>query len=733
VKRSEGRILTTHVGSLPRPPALLLPLVHKDAGDDYDRADTAERVSRSVRDVVRRQADIGIDVVNDGEHSKSSFAAYARGRLGGLSRTAEAPKSRAETRDLAAFPAVYAEMKVMYGARHAGTPGRRFALPPLACTGPITYAGGAELAADLANLKAALGDVAAAEAFVTSISSTNLELYFPNKYYGTDEEYQTALADALNVEYRAIVDAGFVLQIDDPMLATHYSRSPDASIEDCRRFIASRVACTNYALRGIPPEKVRYHTCYSINVGPRVHELGLEHYVDLMLQIDAGAYSIEASNPRHEHEWQIWQDVKLPDGKLLIPGVVSHCVMLVEHPDLVAQRIVRFAGLVGRERVIASNDCGFATSGPPRRRLGQTRSLGRRVAARQRAIVGRQKMRAGMRAPALSLLVTLAGLQPVLAADFYAGKTVTMSTYGPPGDSYDLYLRLLARHFGRHIAGNPGMIVVNQTGAGGLVAINNAGVLAPQDGTFLTLASQALLILEATGQPGLRRSLNDFHWLGSFSQSNNVTVTWGDARTKTLQDASDHEVVVGASGAGGGSVIGPLIYNAVLGTKFKLISGYQGGTAINLAMRRGEVEGRGNNIWAAYKAEMPDEIRTGILHVLIQTGLRKEPDLPDVPCFLDLVKGDPQREPVAKFMSYAVSIARPFAAPPGVPANRVTLLRRAFDDTMKDPAFLADAAKEKLEIDPLTGEQVQDVVGQVLGTPKPLINRIQAVLGLPPS
>jgi tripartite-type tricarboxylate transporter receptor subunit TctC len=331
------------------------------------------------------------------------------------------------------------------------------------------------------------------------------------------------------------------------------------------------------------------------------------------------------------------------------------------------------------------------------------------------------------------LVLSLASVQPAFAADFYAGKTITMSTYGPPGDSYDLYLRLLSRHFGRHIPGNPGIIVVNQTGAGGLIAINNAGVLAPQDGTFLTLASQALLILEATGQPGLRRSLNDFHWLGSFSQSNNVTVTWGDTPAKTLQYAINHEVVLGASGAGGGSVIGPLIYNAVLGTKFKLVSGYNGGTAIDLAMRRGEVEGRGNNIWAAYKAEMPNEIRDGILHVLIQTGLRKEKDLPDVPLFSDLVQGDPRREPAAQFMSYGVSIARPFAAPPGVPADRVTLLRRAFDETLKDAAFLTDADKMRLEIDPLTGERVQEIVGRVLGTPRPIINQIQSVLGLPPT
>jgi 5-methyltetrahydropteroyltriglutamate--homocysteine methyltransferase len=362
MKRSDDRILTTHVGSLPRPRELLGPLALKDAGDDYDRAATAARVSRSVTDVVRRQAEIGVDVVNDGEHSKSSFATYARGRLGGLTRTGETMRPRHATRDMAAFPAVYAEMKVMYDVRHADNPGRRFALPPLACTAPIAYVGGAELAADLANLKAALGGADVEEAFVTSISSTNLELYFPNRYYRADQDYQTALADALNVEYRAIVDAGFILQIDDPSLATHYSRSPDASIEDCRRFIASRVDCINYALRGISPQKVRYHTCYSVNVAPRVHELGLEHYVDLMLKINAGAYSIEAANPRHEHEWQIWENVTLPDDKLLIPGVVSHCVMLVEHPDLVAQRIVRFARLVGRSRVIAANDCGFATS-----------------------------------------------------------------------------------------------------------------------------------------------------------------------------------------------------------------------------------------------------------------------------------------------------------------------------------------------------------------------------------
>jgi tripartite-type tricarboxylate transporter receptor subunit TctC len=325
----------------------------------------------------------------------------------------------------------------------------------------------------------------------------------------------------------------------------------------------------------------------------------------------------------------------------------------------------------------------------------------------------------------------LASIEAVGAADFYAGKTITISTYGAPGDSYDVYMRLLSRHYGRHIPGNPRFTAINQTGAGGLVAINHAGMVAPQDGTFITVASQGLLIFEATGQRGLQMSIGSFNWLGSFTQSNNVTVTWHTSTAKTLQDAIAREVVVGASGAAGGSVIGPSIYNAVLGTRFKVVYGYQGGAHIDLAMKRGEVEGRGNNTWAGYKATMPNEVRDGLLNVLIQTGLRKDRDLPHVPLFLDLVKGDAAREPIAAFMSKAVAIARPVAAPPGVPPDRVELLRRAFDATMQDPAFLAEAEKLHLEIDPLSGEQVQDIVQSVLATPKPVINQIQATLGLP--
>ncbi len=361
MKRSTSRILTTHVGSLPRPRDLIPLLVARDSGQPYDEADLARRVRQSVQDVVRRQAAVGIDVVDDGEHSKSSFVAYPYTRLGGFAPTDQPIGSAGATRDALAFPAVYEDLQAMNAAR-PHRQGRKSARPALVCTGPITYVGQRQVQEDLDNLRAALEGVTAEEAFVTALSPNNLALNYHNEYYRTGEEYLTALADAMREEYRAIVEAGFVLQIDDPWLATHYNRSPGLTIEECRRFIATGVEAVNHALRGLPAERVRFHTCYSVNVAPRVHDLELRHFVDLMLQIRAGAYSFEASNPRHEHEWQVWETVDLPDDKLLIPGVVTHCSVLVEHPELVAQRIERFAGVVGRERVVAANDCGFATS-----------------------------------------------------------------------------------------------------------------------------------------------------------------------------------------------------------------------------------------------------------------------------------------------------------------------------------------------------------------------------------
>jgi 5-methyltetrahydropteroyltriglutamate--homocysteine methyltransferase len=362
MKRSERRILTTHVGSLPRPRELLQPLHARDSGDAYDAAALERAILVSTHEVVRRQAQLGIDVLNDGEHGRASFATYANTRIGGLERERHPPPHIGRpTRDSLEFPAVYAEMKKMFAARRELT-GRPEDAVSLVCTGPIKYVGHKEINADIAHLKAAAAEVPAEEAFVTAISPTNLEMYFETRYNKSEEEYLFALAGAMREEYKAIVDAGFVLQVDDPRLITHWNRVPDLSLQRNRKFIELRIDALNHALEGIPQERVRFHTCYSINVAPRVHDLEMKHYADLMLKVRAQAYSIEAANPRHEHEWRLWKDIKLPDDKVLIPGVVSHCVYQVEHPELVAERIERFAGVVGRERVIAGTDCGFATS-----------------------------------------------------------------------------------------------------------------------------------------------------------------------------------------------------------------------------------------------------------------------------------------------------------------------------------------------------------------------------------
>jgi len=364
MKRSDRRILTTHTGSLPRPPDLVDALNAKELGAAHDPYILAGRVRRAIAEVVRKQADIGLDVIGDGEHSKVSWMAYARARLSGLSEIDSPVRFRGATRDSLAFAGAYEDMKVMLAGRSGAIVAKRTVRPKAwICSGPVAYVGQEELRADLANLKAALAGVTAEEAFVTAISPSNLELYYENHHYKTDEDYLGALADAMQVEYKAIVDAGFVLQIDDPRMATHYNRTPGASIKDCRKFIALRVEAVNHALRGIAADRVRFHTCYSVNIAPRVHDFELRHFVDLMLKVNATAYVIEAANPRHEHEWELWKDVGLPEDKILVPGVVSHAIHLVEHPELVAQRIARFAGVVGRERVIAGTDCGFGTSG----------------------------------------------------------------------------------------------------------------------------------------------------------------------------------------------------------------------------------------------------------------------------------------------------------------------------------------------------------------------------------
>lgn len=362
MKHSQNKILTTHVGSLPRPRDMLMPLHARESGLPYDAAALEKEIDEAVANAVKRQVDLGIDIINDGEHGRASFATYANTRIGGLERLQRPPQHNVKpTRDALAFPAVYDEMKKMFSARRVLT-GRPEDEVSLVCTGPITYIGQEEVQADIAHLKKATQGVKAAEVFITAISPTNLEMYFENRYYKTEEEYLFALAEAMRVEYKAVVDAGFILQVDDPRLITHYNRMPNITLAENRKFIELRVEVLNHALEGIPEEKVRFHTCYSINVAPRVHDLEMQHYVDLMLKVKAQGYSIEAANPRHEHEWKIWNETKLPGHKILIPGVVSHCVYQVEHPELVAERIEKFASIVGKGRVIAGTDCGFATS-----------------------------------------------------------------------------------------------------------------------------------------------------------------------------------------------------------------------------------------------------------------------------------------------------------------------------------------------------------------------------------
>jgi 5-methyltetrahydropteroyltriglutamate--homocysteine methyltransferase len=350
MKHSSDRILTTHAGSLPRP-SDLLDLVQSGSAKALDQGGNAERLRAAVGGIVHKQAELGIDVVDDGEFGKPSFVSYINERLGGYEvDTVAGPRNQwASSREGLSFPEFYAETHV--ASRHTH----------MVCTGPITYKGHAQLKRDIDNFKAALNGVNVAEAFMPAISPSNIEDWQKNAYYKSAEDYVFAVAEAMREEYQAIVDAGFLLQIDDPRLVTYYIIHPEASIADCRKWAEVRVAALNHALRDIPPEKIRFHTCYGSNMGPRVHDMELKDIVDIILKIRAGAYSFEAANPRHEHEWKVWKDVKLPDGKILIPGVISHSTILVEHPELVAERIVRYAGVVGRDNVIAGSDCGFAT------------------------------------------------------------------------------------------------------------------------------------------------------------------------------------------------------------------------------------------------------------------------------------------------------------------------------------------------------------------------------------
>jgi len=355
MKFSTDRILTTHVGSLPRPDDLFELMLNRMDGNPVDEAAYAEKVRAAVRDTVRQQVAAGFDVVSDGEMGKPSFITYAQSRLDGLEkREGTRPSPFSNTRETRDFPEYYqSAVAEQVSAR------RRRSL--MVCAAPIKYKGHAQLKSELETLKAALAGAGAVEAFVPAIAPSNVETTTPNEYYPTAEAYVFAIAEAMREEYKAIVDAGFLLQIDDPFLVTYYITRPDLSVADCRKWAEMRVEALNTALKGIPADRVRFHTCYSINMGPRIHDMQLKDIVDIILKVNAGAYSFEASNPRHEHEWEEWKRARIADDKVLIPGVITQSTVLVEHPELVAQRLARFADVVGRERVIAGADCGFAS------------------------------------------------------------------------------------------------------------------------------------------------------------------------------------------------------------------------------------------------------------------------------------------------------------------------------------------------------------------------------------
>jgi len=363
MKRSDRRVLTTHAGSLPRTDRLLEVNRAKVAGEAYDTKLYAERLSDSVAEICRTQETLGVDVMNDGEFGKASGGAidygawqsYAWGRLSGWEpgppRASPALSTR---RDRAKFAEFYRELDGT-GFRSSSAINPR---PPVV-VGPVRYVGQDAVKADIANFKAGLAKVKAEEGFITSVAPGSFGRR-QNSYYKTDEEYLYALAEALREEYAAIVEAGFVLQLDDPGLPDNWDMAnPEPDLGAYKKFAMVRIEALNHALRGLPEDRIRYHICWGSWHGPHTTDIPLASIVDVMLKVRAGAYSVEAGNVRHEHEWRVWKDTKLPDGKILIPGVVSHATNVVEHPDLVADRIVRFAEMVGRENVIAGTDCGL--------------------------------------------------------------------------------------------------------------------------------------------------------------------------------------------------------------------------------------------------------------------------------------------------------------------------------------------------------------------------------------
>jgi 5-methyltetrahydropteroyltriglutamate--homocysteine methyltransferase len=354
MQQSVERILTTHTGSLPRPDDLSRLLLARERGEPYDAAALAAAARDAVAEIVRRQVAAGVDVVNDGEQSKASYATYVKDRLSGFERGAPRDDVRRMSRDIAEFPGLVEarRQRVHLSDVVAAT-----------CTGPIRYQGEAALATDIANLQAALA-ATPATAFMTAASPGVAAGRLPNHHYPTEEAYLAALADALRPEYEAIIAAGFLLQLDCPDLGSAGAYAP--SIEVHRRNMAARIEALNHAVANIPAERMRLHVCWGNYEGPHHYDVPLGDIIDILFTARPAGLLFEAANPRHAHEWQLFETVRLPEGKVVIPGVLDSTTNYIEHPDLIAQRILQYARLVGRENVVAGSDCGFATwAGPP--------------------------------------------------------------------------------------------------------------------------------------------------------------------------------------------------------------------------------------------------------------------------------------------------------------------------------------------------------------------------------
>jgi 5-methyltetrahydropteroyltriglutamate--homocysteine methyltransferase len=337
----------------------------RESGENHDAAELERSIDRAVQDVVKKQAEAGIDIIDDGEQGKLSFNGYVNSRLEGFELRPSSLGGRgpwAGTREAAAFPEFYARNIPQGAPAGGGTTGGGFG-GVVTCVGTVKYKGHDAVARDIQRLKEATNGVPHEELFMPSLGAAYIAATRPNEFYESDDEYHQALADAMHEEYRVIIDAGLTLQVDEPRMLMYWTMHPEKSIEEAQQWAHRSAEITNYSLRDIPPDRVRFHTCYGIDIGPRVYDMELKNVMDALLSVNAGAYSFEASNPRHEHEYHLWEGVKLREGQALIPGVISHTTNLVEHPDLVAERILRYANIVGRENVIAGADCGFSAGG----------------------------------------------------------------------------------------------------------------------------------------------------------------------------------------------------------------------------------------------------------------------------------------------------------------------------------------------------------------------------------